>query len=175
MDDVKSLSHSSWNCKYRIVFASKFRQKVFYEERRVEIGKILRQLCEWKGVNIVEAEVCPDHVHMLMEIPPKYSVSGIMGYLKGKSSLMIFEKYANLKYKYGNRQFWCRGYYVDTVGKNTKKIKEYIKHQLDEDKALDQLTLKEFVDPFRGAGNNLLAAGRPFRKRLQAQASMKAF
>ncbi len=150
MDDTKSLSHTTWNCKYHIVFAPKFRRKVFYGEKRIEIGKILRQLCEWKGVTIVEAEVCPDHVHMLVEIPPKYSVSGVMGYLKGKSSLMIFEKYANLKYKYGNRQFWCRGYYVDTAGKNAKKIKEYIQHQLDEDKELDQLTLKEFVDPFRG-------------------------
>lgn len=150
MDDAKSLSHTTWNCKYHIVFAPKFRRKVFYGEKRVEIGKILRQLCEWKGVTIVEAEVCPDHVHMLVEIPPKYSISGIMGYLKGKSSLMIFEKYANLKYKYGNRQFWCRGYYVDTAGKNAKRIQEYIQHQLEEDKALDQLTMKEFVDPFRG-------------------------
>ncbi len=150
MDDTKSLSHTTWNCKYHIVFAPKFRRKIFYGEKRAEIGKILRQLCDWKGVTIVEAEVCPDHVHMLVEIPPKYSVSGIMGYLKGKSSLMIFEKYANLKYKYGNRQFWCRGYYVDTAGKNAKRIQEYIQHQLEEDKALDQLTMKEFVDPFRG-------------------------
>lgn len=151
MDDVNSLSHTTWNCKYHIVFAPKFRRKVFYGEKRQEIGKILRQLLEWKGVKIIEAEVCPDHVHMLLEIPPKYSVSGIMGYLKGKSSLMIFERYANLKYKYGNRQFWCRGYYVDTAGKNSKKIAEYIQNQLEEDKALDQMTMKEFVDPFRGS------------------------
>ena len=150
MDDVNNLSHTTWNCKYHIVFAPKFRRKVFYQEKRTDIGKILRQLCEWKGVKIIEAEVCPDHIHMLVEIPPKYSVSEVMGYLKGKSSLMIFEKYANLKYKYGNRQFWCRGYYVDTAGKNSKKIAEYIRNQLEEDKALDQVKMKEFVDPFRG-------------------------
>ena len=151
MDDVNNLSHTTWNCKYHIVFAPKFRRKVFYQEKRTDIGKILRQLCEWKGVKIIEAEVCPDHIRMLLEIPPKYSVSGIMGYLKGKSSLMIFEKYANLKYKYGNRQFWCRGCYVDTAGKNSKKIAEYIRNQSEEDKALDQVTMKEFVDPFRGS------------------------
>ncbi len=151
MDDVNNLSYTTWNCKYHIVFAPKFRRKVFYQEKRTDIGKILRQLCEWKGVKIIEAEVCPDHIHMLIGIPPKYSVSGVMGYLKGKSSLMIFEKYANLKYKYGNRQFWCRGYYVDTAGKNSKKIAEYIRNQLEEDKALDQMTMKEFVDPFRGS------------------------
>lgn len=150
MEDVNNLSHTTWNCKYHIVFAPKFRRKIFYQEKRTEIGKILRQLCEWKQVKIIEAEVCPDHIHILAEIPPKYSVSGIMGYLKGKSSLMIFEKYANLKYKYGNRQFWCRGYYVDTAGKNSKKIAEYIRTQLEEDKAHDQLTMKEFVDPFKG-------------------------
>lgn len=151
MDDLNSLSHTTWNCKYHIVFAPKFRRKVFYQEKRAEIGKILRQLSEWKHVNIIEAEVCPDHIHMLVEIPPKISVSGYMGYLKGKSSLMIFEKYANLKYKYGNRQFWCRGYYVDTAGKNSKKIAEYIRSQLEEDKALDQMTMREYVDPFRGS------------------------
>ena len=151
MDDVNNLSHTTWNCKYHIVFAPKFRRKVFYQEKRTDIGKILRQLCEWKGVKIIEAEVCPDHIHMLVEIPPKYSVSEVMGYLKGKSSLMIFEKYANLKYKYGNRQFWCRGYYVDTAGKNSKKIAEYIRNQLEEEKALDQVKMKEFVDPFRGS------------------------
>ena len=148
---MDSLSHTKWNCTYHIVFAPKFRRKVFYQEKRTDIGKILRQLCEWKGVKIIEAEVCPDHIHMLVEIPPKYSVSEVMGYLKGKSSLMIFEKYANLKYKYGNRQFWCRGYYVDTAGKNSKKIAEYIRNQLEEDKALDQVKMKEFVDPFRGS------------------------
>jgi putative transposase len=122
---------------------------VFYGEKRLEIGVVLRTLCKWKGVNILEAEVCPDHVHMLVEIPPKYSVSQFMGYLKGKSSLMIYEKWGNMKYKYRNREFWCRGYYVDTVGKNTKKIQEYIAHQLEEDKAADQLTL-DLGDPFNG-------------------------
>ena len=145
--DIHSLSHSKWNCKYHVVFAPKYRRKVFYETKRLEIGKILRQLCKWKGINIIEAEVCPDHVHMLIEIPPKYSVSSIMGYLKGKSSLMIYEKWGNLRYKYRNRQFWCRGYYVDTVGKNTKAIKEYIANQLKEDKETDQMTLENY-DPF---------------------------
>ena len=149
MEETHTLSHTTWNCKYHIVFAPKYRRKVFYGEKRLEIGAILRQLCKWKGVNILEAEVCPDHVHMLLEIPPKYSVSQFMGYLKGKSSLMIYEKWGNMKYKYRNREFWCRGYYVDTVGKNTKKIQEYIAHQLEEDKAADQLTL-DLGDPFNG-------------------------
>ena len=149
MNDNKSLSHSKWNCKYHIVFAPKYRRMAIYGQIRVDIGKILRKLCEQKGVEIIEAETCPDHIHMLVSIPPNLSVAQFMGYLKGKSSLMIFEKYANLKYKYGNRHFWCRGYYVDTVGKNTKKIQEYIAHQLGEDKAVDQLTL-DFGDPFDG-------------------------
>jgi len=118
-----------------IVFAPKYRRKIFYKEKRVEIGKILRELCNWKGVKIIEAEVCADHIHMLVEIPPKMSVSSFMGFLKGKSSLIIHERHANLKYKHGNRAFWCRGYYVDTAGKNTKKIAEYIKNQLEEDKS----------------------------------------
>ena len=141
MNDMNSLAHTSWNCKYHIVFAPKYRRKVFFGEKREEIGKILRMLCEWKKVEIVEAEVCKDHVHMLVKIPPKVAVSNFMGYLKGKSSLMIYEKYPELKYKYRNREFWCRGYYVDTTGKNTKKIAEYIKHQLDEDQAGEQLTM----------------------------------
>ena len=149
MTETHTLSHTTWNCKYHVVFAPKYRRKVFYGEKRLEIGAILRTLCKWKGVNILEAEVCPDHVHMLVEIPPKYSVSQFMGYLKGKSSLMIYEKWGNMKYKYRNRQFWCRGYYVDTVGKNTKKIQEYIAHQLEEDKAADQLTL-DLGDPLDG-------------------------
>ena len=140
MNDMNSLAHTSWNCKCHIVFAPKYRRKVFFGEKRAEIGKILRMLCEWKKVEIVEAEVCKDHVHMLVKIPPKVAVSNFMGYLKGKSSLMIYEKYPELKYKYRNREFWCRGYYVDTTGKNTKKIAEYIKHQLDEDQAGEQLT-----------------------------------
>ena len=150
MPEIHTLSHTSWNCKYHIVFAPKYRRKVFYEQKRLEIGEILRELCRWKGVTILEAEVCPDHVHMLVEIPPKMSVSSFLGFLKGKSSLMVYEKWGNMKYKYRNRQFWCRGYYVDTVGKNTAKIQEYIKHQLDEDKALEQLTL-DISDPFTGS------------------------
>ena len=143
MEDIHSLSHTKWNPKYHVVFAPKYRRKVFYGDKRLEIGAILRQLCEWKGVNILNAEVCPDHVHMLLEIPPKMSVSTFMGYLKGKSSLMIYEKWGNMKYKYKNREFWCRWYYVDTVGKNTKAISEYISHQLKEDELGSQLTIAE--------------------------------
>ena len=150
MNDNNSLAHTKWNCKYHIVFAPKYRRKLFYGENRKEIGGILRQLSEWKGVKIVEAEVCPDHIHMLVEIPPHLSVASFMGYLKSKSSLMIFDKHANLKYKYGNRHFWCRGYYVDTVGKYEGAIKDYIRNQLQDDIANDQLSLKEFVDPFTG-------------------------
>ena len=128
--DENSLAHTVWNCKYHIVFAPKYRRKIFYAEKRLEIGKILRKLCEFKGVSILEAEVCPDHVHMLLEIPPKVSVSGFVGYLKGKSSLLIYQKWGNLKFKYRNREFWCRGYFVDTVGKNKARIAEYIKNQL---------------------------------------------
>ena len=126
---------------------------MFFGEKRREIGKILRQLCEWKKVNIVEAEVCPDHIHMLLEIPPKIAVSSFVGYLKGKSSLMIYEQFPNLKYKYRNREFWCRGYYVDTVGRNKKIIAEYIRNQLEEDYAADQISIKEYVDPFTGDKN----------------------
>lgn len=151
MNDSNSLSHTRWNCKYHIVFAPKYRRKLFYQEKKREIGEILRRLCEWKQVEIIEAEVCPDHIHMLVSIPPKISVSGFVGFLKGKSTLIIYERHANLKYKYGNRQFWCRGYYVDTAGKNAKAIAEYIKHQLDEDKIQDQITMKEFIDPFKGS------------------------
>ena len=143
LEDINSLSHSKWNCKYHIVFAPKYRRKVFYGEKRIAIGRILRQLCEWKGVNIIEAELCPDHVHMLVEIPPKYSVSSFMGYLKGKSSTMIYEQFPELKYKYRGREFWCKGYYVDTVGKNEARISEYIKHQLEEDRLGEQLSIPE--------------------------------
>ncbi len=149
MDDVKSLSHTKWNCKYHIVFAPKYRRKVFYEQERMEIGQILRTLCKRKEVNLLEAEACPDHIHILVEIPPKISISNFMGYLKGKSSLAIYEKWGNMKYKYKRRSFWCRGYYVDTVGKNTKKIREYIQNQLREDKELDEMTLN-LTDPFTG-------------------------
>ena len=145
-----SLAHTKWECKYHIVFAPKYRRQIIYRQIKADVGKILRELCERKEVEIIEAECCPDHIHMLVRIPPKYSVSEIMGYLKGKSSLIIFDRHANLKYKYGNRNFWCRGYYVDTVGKNAKKIQEYIKNQLEEDKVNDQITLKEYIDPFTG-------------------------
>ncbi len=146
MPETNTLSHTTWNCKYHVVFAPKYRRKVFYAQKRLEIGHILRELCRWKDINILEAEICPDHIHMLIEIPPKMSVSSFMGYLKGKSSLMIYEKWGNMKYKYRNRQFWCRGYYVDTVGKNTKKIQEYIQNQLNQDKETDQLLL-DLNDP----------------------------
>ena len=149
-DDINSLAHSKWNCKYHVVFAQKYRRMIIYNQLKTDIGKILRKLCEQKGIEIIEAELCPDHIHMLIAIPPKFSVAQIMGYLKGKSTLMIFDRHANLKYKYGNRHFWCRGYYVDTVGKNTKKIAEYIRNQLQEDIANDQLTLFESIDPFTG-------------------------
>lgn len=148
--DIGSLDHTSWRCQYHVVFAPKYRRQIIYGEIKQDIGRILRQLCQQKGVEIIEAELCKDHVHMLISIPPKYSVSQIMGYLKGKSSLMIFDRHANLKYKYGNRHFWCRGYYVDTVGKNKKRIQEYIRNQLQEDIACDQMSLFETVDPFTG-------------------------
>ena len=148
MKDNNSLAHSTWNCKYHLVFAPKYRRMQICGQIRKDIGVILRRLCEQKGVEIIEAELCPDHIHMLVSIPPKYSVASIMGYLKGKSSLMIFDRHANLKYKYGNRHFWCKGYYVDTVGKNKKAIEEYIKKQLQEDIATDQISIKEYVDPF---------------------------
>ena len=124
--DVNSLAHTKWDCKYHIVFAPKYRRQVIYKDIKADVGQILGTLCRRKGIEIIEAECCSDHIHMLIKIPPKYSVSEIVGYLKGKSSLMIFEKHANLKYKYGNRHFWCRGYYVDTAGKNTAAIKAYI-------------------------------------------------
>ena len=149
MDD-NSLAHTQWNCKYHIVFAPKFRRQIIYGRLRASIGRILRELCERKHVEIVEANACPDHIHMLVKIPPKMSVADFMGYLKGKSSLMIFDQHANLKYKYGNRHFWCRGYYVDTVGGNEKVIQEYIKRQLEEDQRIDQLSLIEYTDPLTG-------------------------
>ena len=147
MNDLNKLSHTTWNCKYHVVFAPKYRRKVFYAQKRYDIGKILRELCKWKQINIIEAEVCPDHVHMLLEIPPKMSVSSFMGFLKGKSSLMIYERWSNIKYKYRNREVWRKGYYVDTAGKNAHIIAEYIKNQLKEDAVSDQLTL-DLSDPF---------------------------
>ncbi len=148
--DNSSLAHTKWNCKYQIVFAPKYRRQIIYGKIKVDIGTILRKLCERKGVEIIEANACPDHIHMLVSIPPKLSVSQFMGYLKGKSSLMIFDRHANLKYKYGNRQFWCTGYYVDTVGRNKKVIEAYIRNQIQDDIVAEQLYLKELVDPFTG-------------------------
>ena len=150
LNDIHSLSHTKWNCKYHIVFAPKYRRQVFYREKREAVGRILRQLCEWKGVNILEAEVCPDHIHMLVEIPPKMFVSSFMGYLKGKSSTILYEQFGELKYKYRNREFWCKGYYVDTVGKNTSRIAEYIRKQLQEDKLGEQMTMDD-LGPFKGS------------------------
>ena len=153
MKDINSLSHSKWRCQYHIVFAPKYRRQEVYGKIKADIGNILRLLCDQKGVTIIEAQACPDHIHMLVEIPPKMSVSQFVGYLKGKSSLMIFDRHANLKYKYGNRHFWCRRYYVDTVGRNKAAIAEYIKNQLQEDIAADQISLKEYIDPFTGSKN----------------------
>lgn len=149
MNDIHSLAHSKWNCKYHVVFAPKYRRKAFYGEKRLEIGAILWELCKWKGVNIVEAEVCIDHVHMLIEIPPKISVASFLGFLKGKSALMIYERWGNMKFKYRNREFWCKGYYVDTVGKNTARIKEYIANQLKEDQLGEQIKMDFSEDPFK--------------------------
>ena len=150
MDDINSLSHTTWRCKYHVVFAPKFRRQIIYGKLKQDIGKILRDLCSRKDVEIIEANACPDHIHMLLSISPKYSVSAFMGYLKGKSSLIIFERHAQLKYRYGNRKFWCKGYYVDTVGRNKEAIRKYIREQLQEDQIAEQLTLKEFEDPFTG-------------------------
>ena len=147
-NDTNSLAHTKWNCKYHVVFAPKYRRKVFYNEKRADVREILRTLCQWKGVDIIEGEICPDHVHLLLSIPPKMSVSGFMGYLKGKSSVLIYQRFTKLMLKYRHREFWCSGYYVDTVGKNTKKIKEYIANQLSEDKKIEQMTMQELKDPF---------------------------
>ena len=149
-DTVSSLSHTKWNCKYHIVFTPKYRRKIFYGLKRLEIGKILRDISDWQGVKIIEAEVCPDHVHMFVEIPPKLSVSKYMGILKGKSSLIIFQRWSNLKYKFGNRHFWSEGYYVSTVGLNEATIKKYIQDQEKYDIMQDKLSVKEYEDPFKG-------------------------
>ena len=149
-NEIKRTAHSSYRCQYHIVFAPKYRRKEIFGKLRKDIGEILRKLCEQKGVEIIEAETCVDHIHMLVTIPPYISVAQFMGFLKGKSSLMIFDRHANLKYKYGSRNFWCRGYYVDTVGKNKKIISEYIRNQLEEDYATDQISIKEYTDPFTG-------------------------
>ena len=152
-NELRHGAHTTWRCQYHLVFAPKFRRKAIYGELRADIGKILRKLCAEKKVEIIEAEACIDHVHMLVSMPPHLSVSQFMGFLKGKSTLMIFDRHANLKYKYGSRHFWCRGYYVDTVGKNKKVIEEYIRNQLSEDEMMDQITMKEYIDPFTGSKN----------------------
>ena len=143
-----SLAHTKWMCKYHIVFSPKYRRKVIYNQIRTDIGEILRTLCQYKGIEVHEGHLMPDHVHLLVSIPPKYSVSSVMGYLKGKSALMIFERHANLKYKYGNRHFWCEGYYVSTVGLNEETIRKYIEEQEQRDQAMDRLSVKEYKDPF---------------------------
>lgn len=149
-NDIESLSHTKWRCQYHIIFAPKYRRRVIYGKLKSEIGKILREICQRNGIGIIEAEACPDHIHMLVSIPPKLSVSKFMGILKGKSSLMIFDRFANLKYRYGNRHFWCRGYYVDTVGRNKNAIAKYIQNQLQEDQLAEQISMKEYIDPFTG-------------------------
>ena len=151
--DINSLEHTSWRYQYHIVFAPKYRRMEIYGQIKQDIGVILRKLCQQKGVEIIEDRACPDHIHMLISIPSKYSVSQTMGYLKGKNSLMIFDRHANLKYKYRNRHFWARGYYVDTVGRNKKQIAEYFRNQLASDQIADQIGMKEFVDPFTGREN----------------------
>ena len=152
-NEIKSSAHSKYRCQYHIVFAPKYRRQVIYGQLKRDIGEIIRKLCEQKGVEIIEAEAFKNHIHLLVSIPPHLSVAQFMGYLKGKSSLMIFDRHANLKYKYGERKFWCRGYYVDTVGRNKRVIEEYIRNQLEEDYANDQMTIKEYIDPFTGNKN----------------------
>lgn len=152
-NEIKSMAHSKYRCEYHIVFAPKYGRKEIYGQLKKDIGEILRKLCEQKGVEIIEAEACPDHIHMLVSVPPYLSIAQFMGFLKGKSSLMIFDRHANLKYKYGQRSFWCRGYFVDTVGKNETAIRNYIRNQLEEDYAKDQISLKEYTDPFTGSKN----------------------
>ena len=147
-NEIKKLDHSSYRCQYHIVFAPKYRRKAIYGELKADIGKILRKLCEEEKVELIEAEACPDNIHMLVSIPPYISISQFMGYIKSKSALIIFDRHANLKYKYGNRHFWATGYFVDTVGKNDKIIREYIRNQLQEDYMADQIGIKEYLDPF---------------------------
>lgn len=152
-NEIRSTAHSKYRYEYHIVFVPKYRRKEIYGQLKRDIGEILRKLCEQKGVEIIEAEACPDHIHMLVSVPPYLSIAQFMGYLKSKSSLMIFDRHANLKYKYGQRSFWCRGYFVDTVGKNKTAIRQYIRNQLEEDYTKDQISLKEYIDPFTGSKN----------------------
>ena len=150
-NEIRSSSHSKYRCQYHIVFAPKYRRKEIYGQIKKDIGEILRKLCEQKDVVIIEAQACPDHIHMLVSIPPHISIAQFMGFLKGKSTLMIFDRHAHLKYKYGSRSFWCRGYYVDTVGRNKKAIAEYIRNQLEDDYMAEQISIKEYIDPFTGS------------------------
>lgn len=162
------LSHTKWMCKYHVVFTPKYRRKVIYNQIRSDLGEIFRKLCQYKGIEIIEGHLMPDHVHMLLAIPPKYSVSSVMGYLKGKSSLMVFDRHANMKYKFGNRKFWAEGYYVSTVGLNEATIAKYIREQEKADIALDRLSVKEHEDPFdRGPGANSAGLTGPSRVNLQ--------
>ena len=147
---AQSLAHTKWLCKYHIVFTPKYRRKVIYNELKADIRDIIKDLCKWKGIEIIEGHLMPDHIHLLLSIPPKYSVSAVMGYLKGKSAMMIFERHSNLKYKYGNRNFWATGYYVSTVGLNEATIAKYVREQEKQDQMLDKLTTKEHTDPFKG-------------------------
>ena len=152
-NEIKHTAHSTYRCEYHIVFAPKYRRKEIYGQLKKDIGEIIRKLCNEKKVEILEANACADHIHLLVSVPPYISISQFMGFLKGKSTLMIFDRHANLKYKYGSRHFWCRGYYVDTVGRNEKAIKTYVENQLQEDIMCDQLTFKEYIDPFTGSEN----------------------
>ena len=147
---TNDMAHTKWLCKYHIVFTPKYRRKVIYNQYRKDLRDIIKTLCGYKGVEIIEGKLMPDHVHILVSIPPKYSISQFMGYLKGKSALMMFDRHANLKYKYGNRHFWCRGYFVDTVGRNKTAIQKYIQNQLAEDQICEQISMKEYIDPFTG-------------------------
>jgi putative transposase len=150
MGDIESLAHTKWICQYHIAFALKYRRQAIYGKYKMEIGKILWEICRRQGIEIINANACKDHIHILVAIPPKMSVSKFMGILKGKSSLIIFDKFANLKYRYGNRHFWSRGYYVDTVGRNKTAISKYIQNQIEEDKLNEQISMKEYIDPFTG-------------------------
>lgn len=145
---TNNLSHTKWLCKYHIVIVPKYRRKVIYKEYRKDLQEIVKMLCKYKGVEILEGHMMPDHVHLLVSIPPKTSVLSFMGYLKGKSALMIFDKHANLKYKFGNRHFGAEGYYVSTVGLNESTIRKYIQNQEKADIALDKLSVKEYTDLF---------------------------
>ena len=152
-NEIKHTAHSTYRCEYHIVFSPKYRRKEIYGQLKKDIGTIIRKLCEEKKAEILEAEACPDHIHMLVSVPPYLSIAQFVGFLKGKSTLMIYDRHANLKYKYGSRSFWCRGYYVDTVGRNERVISEYIKTQLENDRMTDQISISEYIDPFTGIKN----------------------